>query len=193
MIGESGDEEEGETVVQTLTSEEAGRYRNALLGSEQEFRASWVAAASKVVIPIEEVGDLSDPEDPVGGRIVDAFVSHGDARLICMTTLELGADEPQQAVLVPCRAPDLDAWWAEVVPFDVVLVSPDLQRAVLLSVDEFALVAGPDSFVERAVGGSLASARQRFAEYAEEMREASRHLPGLAEKYGCHRPSQEGA
>jgi hypothetical protein len=69
-------------------------------------------------------------------------------------------------------------------PFDVVLASPDLARATLVSVDEFALVAGPVAFVDHAVGMSVAEARKAFAVYADDMKSASRHLPRLAEKYG---------
>lgn len=166
--------------MHALPAEEAARCRAALLESPQEFRPEWTGVAGRVVVPLEEVGDLV--EDPVGRPIVAAFRAAGDDELVCMTTADIGPDEPDQAVRTATDAAGLEAWWRELAPYDVVLASVGLERAVLLSVDEFALVAGPPSFVEQAVGGPLAQARERFAAYAKEMSGASRHLPELARR-----------
>ncbi|GAA5030888.1 hypothetical protein [Actinopolymorpha pittospori] len=100
-------------------------------------------------------------------------------------TSDLGSSEPDQAATIRLDPAVLDDWWSQVRPFSVVIASLDLRRATLVSVDEFALVAGSSAFVERAGGKPLPEARASFAAYAEDMKRASRHLPEVAAKYGC--------
>jgi hypothetical protein len=168
--------------MQRLDQAEAARYRRELLASDQEFSTAWLAGPAKVVVPMEEVADFADDAD--GARILQAFRDLGQTELVAFTSSPLDGGE-HDAVRVPATAEALDAWHRQVTPFDFVVAAPDLSAAALLSVDEFALVAGPREFVESAAGAPLPQARAAFAEYAEDMKDASRHLPSLAVKYGC--------
>jgi hypothetical protein len=166
-----------------LATEDAARCRASLLASEQEFRSEWLAAADKVAVPVEELAAFSD--DPLGERIVAAYQAVGDEQLLCLTTHDLGPTELIQAAVVATDPGELDAWRGQVHPFDVVFASRNLDRATLVSVDEFGLIVGAPAFVEDAIGVTLAEARKSFAAYAEDMKRASRHLPAIASKYGC--------
>ncbi|HEY8455547.1 MAG TPA: hypothetical protein VIL34_08135 [Actinopolymorphaceae bacterium] len=168
--------------TEPVPADKAASYRARLLASDDEFSSEWLAERDKVVVPLEEVGTFT--EDPAS-RIVRYFRSEGDDRLLCMTTSDLGPDEPAQAAVVSSDAQSLDDWWAEVRPFSIVVASLGLERALLVSVDEFALIAGTPTFVEGALGRPLSEARAAFASYADDMREASHHLPAVAAKYGC--------
>jgi hypothetical protein len=165
-----------------LDKDEAARYRRELLASDQEFSAAWLAKSAKVVVPMEEVVDFADDSD--GVRILHAFRDLGVTELVAFTSSPLAGEEPD-AVRLPATAEALDEWQRQVPPFDFVIATPDLTHAVILSADEFSLVAGSRPFAERATGRSLPEARAAFAAYAEDMKDASRHLPGLAAKYGC--------
>ncbi|MEU3009613.1 hypothetical protein [Nocardia asteroides] len=110
-----------------------------------------------------------------------AFVSAGCAEILCLTTADLGFGEAGQACsATPDRVAD---WWAAYRPFDVALVAPDLSALVLLSVDEFVLVGGSSRFVESALGTTVDAGRAAFSAYAADMAAASRHLPGVAQRW----------
>ncbi|MGW6425953.1 hypothetical protein ACWF82_25040 [Nocardia sp. NPDC055053] len=130
-------------------------------------------------MPAAEVSDLAD--DPLGLRILAAFAGHGHDEVYCLATSDLGADAPGQACLA--ALPEVDDWRAAFAPFDVVLVSPDRSAAVLLSVDEFVLVGGSTQFVESALGKTIAEGCAEFVAYADDMADASRHLPALARRW----------
>lgn len=51
-------------------------------------------------------------------------------------------------------------------------------------VDVVILVGGPREVVEKALGQPVEEARAGFAVYAAAMVRGSRHLPGIAERYG---------
>lgn len=170
-------------VIEPLPADTAAHYRATLLASDEEFRADWLAVDDKVVVPLEELGAFAG--EPVGEHIVAAYQAEGDEWVLGLTTSDLGSSEPDQAARIRLDVAALDDWWSQVKPFSVVIASLDLRRATLVSVDEFALVAGSSAFVERAVGKPLPEARASFAAYAEDMKRASRHLPGVAAKYGC--------
>ncbi|WP_161927804.1 hypothetical protein [Gordonia crocea] len=130
-------------------------------------------------MPAEEISDLSS--DTVGRRILQTFEAEGQTKLLCLTTRDLGADDREQAVIAPVS--EIERWWKEHSFIDTVIASPDLDSAVLLTVDEFLLVGGDRSFVEAVLGKPLDAARAEFTEYAEDMANASRHLPGIAQKW----------
>ena len=79
---------------------------------------------------------------------------------------------------------EISDWRWQFAPVDVVIARSDLSAAVLLTVDEFILVGGPREVVEKALGQPVEEARAAFAVYAAAMVRASRHLPGIAERYG---------
>jgi len=56
--------------------------------------------------------------------------------------------------------------------------------AILFGQDELGLVAGSPVFVRTVLGMPVEQALREFAEYAEDMREAARHLPEIAARYG---------
>lgn len=154
-----------------------------MLADEQRFAASWAAAVpDRVVVPIEEITDLES--DPDGVRMVAAFRELGLPEVVALTTIRL-EDEPDQAVRLDVDPVELGEWRWRMSPYDVVIAATDSSCAVLLSVDEFALVAGGPGFVESVLGKSVSDAREEFAAYAEEMAEVSRHLPGVAAEFGC--------
>ncbi|MFW0796547.1 hypothetical protein AAFP30_22250 [Gordonia sp. CPCC 205515] len=101
--------------------------------------------------------------------------------LVCLTTEGLGAELPDQGVSATLA--EVADWRWRLAPFDVVIVTPDLDAAVLMSVDEFALVGGSREWLEKALGKSISQARDEFRSYAHDMSSASRHLIGLADRY----------
>lgn len=163
-----------------LDTDEAAHVRSLLLQSSRTFIPAWVGAG-RVVVPAPEISDLST--DPDGLRLLGAFRSAGYGELVCLTTDDLGTDEPQQAVAATLD--EIDDWRWNVAPFDVVLTTSDLSAAALLSVDEFVLIGGDSSFVEAALGKPITAARTEFRAYATDTENASRHLPAVADKYGC--------
>ncbi len=163
-----------------LDTDRAAHVRSLLLQSSQAFSPAWVDAG-RVVVPAREISDLST--DPGGARLLDAFKALGYGELLCLTTDDLGADEPQQAVAASLE--EVDGWRWDVAPFDVVLTTSDLSAAALLSVDEFVLIGGDSSFVQAALGREIPVAQAEFRAYASDTANASRHLPALADRYGC--------
>jgi hypothetical protein len=163
-----------------LDSDHAARLRTLLLHSSQEFSPAWIEAG-RVVVPTREITDLSN--DPNGARLLEAFRSAGYRELMCLTTDDLGTDEPEQAVTATLD--EVDDWRWSLAPFDVVLTTTDLSIAALLSVDEFVLIAGDPNFVETAIGKPISAAKAEFRAYASSTANASRHLPALADRYQC--------
>ncbi|MEU5404807.1 hypothetical protein FEK33_03825 [Nocardia asteroides NBRC 15531] len=98
-----------------------------------------------------------------------------------MTTTDLGSVAFDQACLI--ALPEVDGWRAAYAPFDVVLVSPDRSAAVLLTVDEFVLVGGCRRFVESVLDRTVEEGKAAFSAYAADMAAASRHLPGIAQRW----------
>ncbi|WP_069160747.1 hypothetical protein [Nocardia altamirensis] len=165
--------------MRELTDEEAGRVRAALLESEQELSATWSSASERVVVPGAEISELT--QDPSGRRILAAFADRGYHEVYCLTTAELGPGQANQAVAIDLAG--VNDWWWQHAPFDIVIASLDLAAVVLLSVDEFVLVGGDRGFVESALGQSVEAGCAEFTVYAEDMANASRHLPELAQRW----------
>ncbi|MFF3574463.1 hypothetical protein [Nocardia jiangxiensis] len=161
-----------------LNADAAVDIRAALLQSGQAFSPAWIDAG-RVVVPAAEIPDLSDNE--AGVRLLDAFRAAGHSELVCLSTEDLGADEPQQAVLADLG--EVADWRWDLAPFDVLLTTADRSVAALLSVDEFVLIGGSPDFVESALGESIPAARAAFRAYAASTANASRHLPLLADRY----------
>lgn len=139
------------------------------------------------MVPFEEIVDLTT--DPDGRRLLAAFASHGCTELVCFTVDDMTPTRPEhsavpnQAVVAPIAG--VQEWLSEMFWCDTVLASPELDAAVLVSVDDFILVGGNREFVETALGMPVEDARAEFATYAQEAAKGARHLPGVARKWGA--------
>lgn len=158
--------------MRQLIHEHRADIRRRLLEGPQSFASDW--AKERTVVPVEEI------DDPASSAVV-AALSSLDHDLIAVTTEELGAEWPDQGVVV--SAEEFSGWWTNWASFDVLVAAGDLSAAALLSVDEFALIAGTREFVESALGRAVEEALAEFADYADEMSTASRHLRGIARRY----------
>jgi len=167
---------------QALGKETVDRVRATLLSTPQEFRAEWLAGQNKVVVPFEPPLKLSAE---FAGRICAAFATGGSGIAWGVSSGTWEGMRPHDGVVVDLASDEVTAWHDEFMPFDMVLVTPDLSRAALFGQDEVGLVAGPAAVVETFLGTSLEAARRAFVEYAADMSAASRHLPGIAARYGC--------
>ncbi|MEV6563038.1 hypothetical protein AB0M22_45490 [Nocardia sp. NPDC051756] len=165
--------------MQNLDPQQTARLRSTLLSSAQQFNPDWANSDGRIVVPAPEINNIEG--DPEAEAILHAFASAGYREIYCMTTEEIGPDDPNQAVLATLD--EVADWRWSTAPFDAVLVSTDVRAAVLFSVDEFLLVAGNPTFVESALNKPIAAALEEFTAYAEEMAEASRHLPRIARAY----------
>lgn len=76
-------------------------------------------------------------------------------------------------------------WFWDHAPFDVLIATPDLHALLLITVDEYALLAGSRQALATAITPqSLDAAHAQFDEYAADMASASRHLRDVAQRYG---------
>jgi hypothetical protein len=162
--------------MRRLTETEATTLRDMLLAAEQEFSSRW--SADRVVVAAPEVTNLGS--DPAGARMLTALAARSN-EMYCLTTFDLGPDDPDQAVVAADS--EVPAWHRAVSAFDVVIATLTLDAAILISIDEFVLIAGDTAFVQAATGTTVEQARAEFTEFAADMAAAARHLPRLAEKY----------
>jgi hypothetical protein len=154
--------------------------RTTLLDSPQEFRKEWLGEGPKSVVPFEPPLAMSDD---FAARLCQALRTLGLADAWGFSAESWPGIQPQEGVVVPLDPASVRRWHDEFLPFDMVLTTPDCCCAVLFGQDEFGLAAGPNEFVETALGLSVEEARSAFATYAMEMASAARHLPAVARRY----------
>lgn len=158
-----------------LNDSEARHIRGAVLDGSKDFASGWLHDKNLEVLTLEEIPDLAVSDEL-------RLLASRSSELIAMTTDELGDADATQAVKIP--AADVGDWYWEHAPFDVLIANPGLTEMLLVTVDEYALLAGPhEMLVEVVSPESLDSARARFDEYASEMADASRHLTAVAKRY----------
>jgi hypothetical protein len=169
-------------MTQPLEPAHVPQLRAALLASEQEFRADWLAQGDKIAVPFEPPLKISDE---FAARICAAFAIGGHDIAWGLHSQSWEGMRPHEGIVVPLDPASVIAWHDEFMPFDMVLTAPDGSRAALFTQDEFGIIAGSAPVVEAFLGTTVTEARRAFSEYAEDMAKAAHHLPGLAHRYGC--------
>ncbi|MEV0252352.1 hypothetical protein AB0H76_37590 [Nocardia sp. NPDC050712] len=164
--------------MHNLTREESARLRDLLLASAREFEPEWATRSGRFVVPGPAVSKLAS--DQGAAHILNGFSWGGYEQIYGLTTERLGKSKEDQAVLANLE--DIADWrWPGKA--DVLLASTDHMVAVLITTDDFILVAGDRVFVETALGMTLDQARTSFQAYARERALNAPHLPELAEQY----------
>ena len=158
--------------MRPISQSERDTARRHLFDGLSQFSASW--SAGRLVVAAPEF------DDDARISMVTALAD-GALELLFLTTYDFGESEPFQAVVA---APsEINAWRWQFILAEVAVVRCDFSAAVLETLDEFVLFGGDRESVERALGQTAEEARAEFDTYAEEMKGACRHLPGIAEQY----------
>lgn len=154
----------------------ANAIRHTVLEGTQHFSRSWLRENVIHVLPREEITELPSSDEL-------RFLAKLSDELICITTADIGEQSQNQAVQIPVA--QVSDWFWDHASFDVLIATPDLHALLLITVDEYALLAGSRQALATAITPqSLDAAHAQFDEYAADMASASRHLRDVAQRYG---------
>jgi hypothetical protein len=142
----------------------------ALLDTPGTFNDQWLRHTRWVVVPVESASHF-DADD--ADRLARAAVEQG------CSTLHAVAAEPLESFprcfRVAASPEGLLTFSRECAHFNFVLLPDKYAFAVLCTVYDYFLVAGPVDFA-RAAGGDVEEARRRFRRFAEEHDQPDRLL-----------------
>jgi hypothetical protein len=144
--------------------EKLERLKVAVVHEPSRLETSWLLSKRWVVAPVESAWKFLERDAELLSR---AFQASGHPDVFAIATEEVVEDFPR-CFLVSTSKEDLIAYSDTCSPFNYVLLPVDRSVAILCTVDDFYLVAGPVEFVRTAVGGDLAEAWKLFREAASD-------------------------
>ncbi|WP_370413707.1 hypothetical protein [Streptomyces fradiae] len=148
-----------------------------MLGEDGAFNPVWLRGKNIVPVPVGRQLDAA-----LARRIVAGCRAVGAPHAL-WTDLSNGADGADSVV----AALPLDSGRGQMRPPGLVY-TPDLQGAVLLPEEGYALVGGTAHFMAAAVGEGIDEARTRFARYAHNLAHRHPDLTAVADAYpSAHR------
>jgi len=159
--------------------------RDAAADGPYDLRAEWLSATGSSVLAQEAVSRI-DPGQIE--RIVRASAVQGIGRYVAVSNDDVFVDPTTMAFDVDVTQSDLDACSEEFFGLNMMLVAPDHAVALLSTVDDYSILAGPRAFIlsyEPDIDRALEEFRSFASEQVEDLRPAAlraletweRHLP----------------
>lgn len=151
------------------------RHIEAIVENGHHVRKSWWSEGGRVAVPLEsgmhfDVGQAQN--------IAAAFKEAGNPSIFSVALEKFGDDGDY--LKLAAEAGDLVSINRRLSMVYLALLAIDGSAIVLCSPDDYNVVAGPKSFVERACGEDIATARESFlrAAFEERLRKiAARYVP----------------
>jgi hypothetical protein len=130
--------------------------------------AKWPATREWLAMPVESACHFDDRDAQL---LAEAMVRFGGSTCFAIATEQL-ASLPR-CFRVDVSAEGLRTFSRECAHFNFVLLPACLSFAVLCTVFDYFVVAGPKSFVESAVGSTIIEAKERFFEFSSSSEEST--------------------
>lgn len=155
---------ETDAIVRPLdapTEKAAFRLKWRMLDGPEAFRLDYLAGKGWAVVPVESAShfaarDVNLLSAALQGLGVDS----------CFAIITDEITQGPFAYRIPATEEGLRGFDRELFGLNALLVPEEESCAILCTVDEVYLVAGPRSFVSAAVGGDIAQARRDFLSFA---------------------------
>ncbi|MBM3946356.1 MAG: hypothetical protein FJ315_03005 [SAR202 cluster bacterium] len=136
-----------------------------MVDSPDYLNAEWIRLKKWVAAPVESASHFDETD---AMKLAAAATSAGESA--CYTIATEPLENSFLCYLVPMSEEALlDLSW-ETSQFNFLLTPPDRSFAILCSVWDFFVIAGPSRFVENALGMNIQRARARFVEFASDLR-----------------------
>jgi hypothetical protein len=154
---------------------------NEVTDGPYHLGVAWIRQRGWTVVPVESGGHFNE-SDPDAARLADAMRSAGCRECYAVAVEPVGPPPPADVALVQATPDGLLDFSYECAHFNFLLMPDKLAFAVLCTVGDYYLVAGPTGFVRQAVGGDIERARNEFKEFATGWSEEERLL-AVARRY----------
>lgn len=161
--------------------EQIRRFASELVQHVTAIRASAANDLGWSVVPVESGAHFDDDD---AERIAAAIRASGNDAIVAIATESLVAEPP--GYRVPATGHGLREFSQRCGHFNYLLVPEDEEFAILCTVDDYYLVAGPENFVRCAVGGDIERAQREFQDFAGDpvwSEDARRNLLSIAAQY----------
>jgi hypothetical protein len=132
-----------------------------LLESPAHLNPAWVKQHGWVAVPVESAAHFANED---ASRLAKAM--QAAAVLSCFAAATEPLENFPHCFTVDATTEGLLAFSRECAHFNFLLSPASLSFAVLCTVFDYFIVAGPQAFVENALGCDIDKARARFLEYA---------------------------
>lgn len=143
-------------------AEQIKSLKTGLVDEPAHLNLRWLAQSRWLAVPVESAGHF---DDEAARLLADAFQEMRCSDVFAVATEDLG-DFPDFLVEASKQGL-LDFSW-KCAHFNYALLPRDRTAAVLCTVYDYFLVAGPYRFVSRAVGGDVEAARAIFDDVASD-------------------------
>lgn len=153
-----------EPIASQETKDALDRHIEDMVEEGRHVRRSWWSAQGRVAVPMES-GMHYDADQ--AKNIAAAFMKAGHSTIYSVALEKGGADDYLQ---LSANSNELDDLNDRLHMVHIALLPADGSAIVLCSPDDYNVVAGPESFVERACGEDIATARESFLKAAFEER-----------------------
>jgi hypothetical protein len=145
-----------------------------LLESPGDLSLQWLAANKWCAVPVESASHFDERDVQLLAEAIKGMKSS-----VCFGVVAERLENFPHAFQVEVSKEGLLAFSRECAHFNFVLLPSLLSFAVLCTVFDYFIVAGPEPFVESALGCSIAEAQARFRQYAGD----SERLIDVARRY----------
>lgn len=136
-------------------------YVVGIVNDSKYINSEWIKSGKYTAVPVESAGHFDESD---ATRLADALQVAGYNEIFAIATEPLG-DVPH-CYKVTVSKEGLVKFSHVCSPFNFLLIPEDPKLAVLCTVYDYFLVAGPQAFVEAVVGKGIDSAREEFKNYA---------------------------
>jgi hypothetical protein len=143
--------------------EQIESLKRGLVDEPAHLNLEWIRRKGWTAVPVESALHFSDAD---AGFLAQAFQAMECPEVFAIATEPL-ANFPNCLVVTTSNEGLLE-FSRDCAHFNFVLLPGDRSAAVLCTVYDYFIVAGPSSFVSRAVGGDIAAAQARFDEVASD-------------------------
>ena len=174
----------GRNLIHIVDPAELSRLKavtGAIVESPGTIDTNWLSRNHCVAVPVESASHFDERD----AELLEAAMA-AERVFECFAIATEPLREFPNALRVPTTKESLLSFSRECSHFNFLLVPPSSSIAVLCTVFDYFIIAGSKSFVERAIGGTIAEGFARFAEYASKSGETERLL-SVARRYeGVH-------
>lgn len=167
------------------TPRRTGDLVRRVLSGPQRLSVDWLRTRDRTAVPFMYTPPSEPGRGPVGshlaGRLVAAARMAGAENLLACRTAADRFGEP--IAELPTSAAELISGLRAFSGYDLLLVQPDMDNLLLITISGFGIAAGIRPFVEGVLGKSADAARRQFA--ATALERADGPLTAVAVFCGC--------
>jgi hypothetical protein len=138
------------------------RLRESVVDGPAHLSFGWLSEKKWVVAPLESAGHF---DNALADTLAEGFTQMGCAVAFAITTEAAGKPI---CYAVSTTKEGLLKVSLELAPFNFALIASDRSAAILCTVHDYLLIAGPAEFVKNAVGDDITAAWDSFEEEASD-------------------------